>query len=90
MFYLDIWKGYLPEWFPGMGGEYYSLWPIFNIADASIFVGVAIILIMQKRYFAHHTEPEPPASIEEPTIETTSGSDNESKPGSAYDVTSSI
>ena len=36
-----------------MGGEYYSLWPIFNIADASIFVGVAVILVMQRKYFAH-------------------------------------
>ncbi len=53
MFYLDIWKGYLPQWLPGMGGEYYSLWPIFNIADASIFVGVAVILVMQRKYFAH-------------------------------------
>jgi len=59
MFYLDIWKGYLPDWVPGMGGEYYSLWPIFNIADASIFVGVAIILLMQRRFFAHHDKPEP-------------------------------
>jgi signal peptidase II len=58
MFYLDIWKGYLPEWIPKMGGEYYSLWPIFNIADASIFVGVAIILIMQRRFFAHHETEE--------------------------------
>jgi signal peptidase II len=27
------------------------LWPIFNIADASIFVGVTIILIFQGRFF---------------------------------------
>ncbi|MCU0352947.1 MAG: lipoprotein signal peptidase [Cytophagales bacterium] len=59
MLYLDIWKGYLPEWLPLMGGEYYSLWPIFNIADASIFVGVAVILIMQRRFFAHpHETPQ--------------------------------
>lgn len=52
MFYLDIWEGILPNWVPLIGGEFYSLWPIFNIADASIFVGVAIILIMQKKFFA--------------------------------------
>jgi signal peptidase II len=28
-----------------------ALWPIFNIADASIFIGVTIILIMQKVFF---------------------------------------
>lgn len=48
MIYLDIWEGHLPKW---MGGQYYALWPIFNIADSSIFVGVAIILVMQRRFF---------------------------------------
>jgi signal peptidase II len=52
MFYLDIWEGIMPNWIPFIGGEFYSLWPIFNVADASIFVGVAIILIMQKKFFA--------------------------------------
>ncbi|UJP65842.1 lipoprotein signal peptidase [Mongoliitalea daihaiensis] len=51
MFYIDIWEGYLPTWIPFVGGSYTALWPIFNIADASIFVGVAIILIFQGRFF---------------------------------------
>lgn len=51
MFYFDIWEGYVPEWVPLWGGSYTALWPIFNIADASIFVGVAIILIFQNRFF---------------------------------------
>ena len=52
MFYIDIWEGKVADWVPIWGGEYMALWPIFNIADASIFVGVAIILIMQKKFFA--------------------------------------
>jgi len=52
MFYIDIWEGRLPGWIPLWGNEYMALWPVFNIADASIFVGVAIILIFQKRFFA--------------------------------------
>jgi signal peptidase II len=52
MFYIDIWEGRVAEWVPIWCGEYMALWPIFNIADASIFVGVAIILIMQKKFFA--------------------------------------
>lgn len=52
MFYIDIWEGYLPDWLPLVGGEYYSFWPIFNVADASIFLAVSTILIFQKRYFA--------------------------------------
>ena len=51
MFYFDIWEGRVPEDVPFFGGNYYSLWPIFNVADASIFMGVAIILIFQKRFF---------------------------------------
>lgn len=51
MFYIDIWEGYLPDWIPVWGGSYTALWPIFNIADAAIFVGVAIILIFQGRFF---------------------------------------
>ena len=51
MFYIDIWEGRVADWVPIFGGDYMALWPIFNIADASIFVGVSIILIMQKVFF---------------------------------------
>lgn len=56
MFYIDIWEGRVADWVPVWGGEHIALWPIFNIADASIFVGVAIILIFQKKYFGERTE----------------------------------
>lgn len=56
MFYFDIWEGYIPEWVPLWGGSYTALWPIFNVADASIFVGVAIILLFQNRFFPDHKE----------------------------------
>jgi signal peptidase II len=58
MFYLDIWEGYLPDWIPIMGGQYYSFWPIFNFADASIFVSVIFLLIKQKTYFAEEISPK--------------------------------
>jgi signal peptidase II len=51
MFYIDICNCFIPEWVPVIGGQYYPLWPIFNVADASIFVGVAIILLFQGRFF---------------------------------------
>ena len=57
MFYLDIWEGIVADWVPIWGGEQVALWPIFNVADAAIFVGVAIILIYQKRFFAQKAEP---------------------------------
>ncbi|PZX57841.1 lipoprotein signal peptidase [Algoriphagus chordae] len=64
MFYFDIWEGYLPEWLPVWGGSYTALWPIFNVADAAIFIGVAMILVFQGRFFpekaaeANHTVKE--------------------------------
>lgn len=59
MFYIDIWEGRVADWVPLMGGKYMSLWPVFNVADASIFIGVAIILVFQKRFFLiDHKEEE--------------------------------
>ncbi|MGY6558577.1 MAG: lipoprotein signal peptidase [Nitritalea sp.] len=55
MFYVDIWEGVVPEWIPFWGGSYTALWPIFNIADAAIFVGVGIILIFQNTFFKPET-----------------------------------
>jgi len=55
MFYIDIWEGRVADWVPLFGGQRMSLWPIFNIADASIFVGVAIILIFQKSFFKENS-----------------------------------
>ena len=41
-----------PEWVPFFGGEFFLFFsPVFNIADSSIFLGVASILIFQKRFF---------------------------------------
>ena len=51
MFYLDLWEGFLPDWLPLMGGQYYSFWPIFNVADASIFCGIMAILAFQGKFF---------------------------------------
>lgn len=67
MFYFDIWEGYIPDWVPLWGGDYTALWPIFNVADASIFIGVAIILIFQGRFFPENIEKKP----ENPIVEKT-------------------
>ena len=51
MIYVDIYEGFVPAAWPLVGGKYVSLWPIFNLADSSIFVGVALILLLQGRFF---------------------------------------
>jgi signal peptidase II len=56
MFYIDIWEGRIADWVPLWGGEYMALWPVFNVADASIFIGISIILIWQKSFFKEDLE----------------------------------
>jgi signal peptidase II len=51
MFYVDIAHGYTPVDWPVFNGIYYSLWPVFNVADAAIFCSVIFILIKQKKIF---------------------------------------
>ncbi|MFK7951770.1 MAG: lipoprotein signal peptidase [Ekhidna sp.] len=63
MFYIDIWQGYLPNWIPLLGGDYMALWPVFNIADSSIFVAICLIIIFQKNYFKKD-EDETPSELE--------------------------
>lgn len=62
MLYVDIYEGFLPNAWPLVGGTHVSLWPIFNIADSAIFVGVALILLFQSRFFGHHEEAHPLAA----------------------------
>ncbi|RYU78592.1 lipoprotein signal peptidase [Hymenobacter persicinus] len=53
MLYLDLYEGILPASWPLIGGTHLSLWPIFNIADSAIFIGVVLILLNQNRFFSH-------------------------------------
>lgn len=57
MFYFPIIKGNYPDWFRG-GSSFVFFRPVFNIADSSISVAVAIILFNQKRFFRHVSEIE--------------------------------
>src|SRR5690606_4057744 len=60
MLYFPIIKGNFPSWFPIWGGDDFLFFrPVFNIADSAITVGVALILLYQKRYFKEEiVEPE--------------------------------
>ncbi|MEI7585624.1 lipoprotein signal peptidase [Runella sp.] len=78
MVFIDFWEGFVPEWVPVWGGQYYTT-PIFNFADACIFVGVCIILMFQGTFFPRldepHTETQP-----ESDAEIDSESDSTSEP----------
>lgn len=64
MFYIDIWEGRIAEWVPFLGGDYMALWPVFNVADASIFLGITFILIFQKSYFKEKEQAPAHANVE--------------------------
>ncbi len=65
MFYFPIIEGHFPSWFPFWGTEEFQFFrPVFNFADASISVGVALIVIFQKRFFGK--KPEPALGFEAP------------------------
>jgi signal peptidase II len=54
MFYFPLLSGNFPSWVPIWGGQDFIFFrPVFNLADASISVGVILILIYQKHYFKH-------------------------------------
>jgi len=57
MLYFPLFGFQVPEWVPLRGGTYFSFFdPVFNVADSSIFIGVASILIFQKKFFPHQQQ----------------------------------
>jgi len=67
MLYFPIIQTKYPSWFPiaswrGEDFEFFS--PVFNLADASISVGVIALLIFQKRIFPQKEEAIKPVPVE--------------------------
>jgi len=57
MLYFPIVRTHYPQWMPFVGGDDFEFFsPVFNIADASISIGVIAILLFQKRFFKKHPE----------------------------------
>lgn len=48
--HVSLWQGFVPEIFPFVGGAYMELFPIWNVADMAIVLGVVGILYFQKTF----------------------------------------
>jgi signal peptidase II len=57
--HVDLWSGFIPASVPLLGGRYMAFFPIGNIADVSILIGIGMVLWTQKAFHAHlHAEHE--------------------------------
>lgn len=63
MFYFPLFRGYLPDWIPFWGGDYFVFFrPVFNVADAAISTGVGLLLIFQREVFGEEESQPTPQS----------------------------
>jgi signal peptidase II len=51
MLYFPLFSLHIPDFIPFIGGEIFNFFqPVFNIADASVTVGVSILLLFNRRF----------------------------------------
>lgn len=46
--HFDFWSGTVPRSIPLIGGNYVAMFPIWNVADMCIVVGVVLVVIFQR------------------------------------------
>lgn len=55
MLFFPLFDYTWPSWVPVVGDDYFLFFsPVFNVADSSIFIGVVVILLFQRRFFSEH------------------------------------
>ena len=65
MLYFPMVSSHFPSWFPFVGGDDFLFFsPIFNIADASISIGVITLFLFQKRFFKKQHTPDKHEAVE--------------------------
>lgn len=53
MLYFPLYEGFLPDWVPFKGGEYFIFFrPVFNFADSYITIGVIMLILFYRKFFS--------------------------------------
>lgn len=52
MLYFPLYEGFLPEWIPYFGGDFFTFFePVFNVADMAISTGFIMLIVFNKKAF---------------------------------------
>lgn len=87
MLFFPLFSFDWPEWVPFVGGgDFMFFSPVFNIADSSIFIGVAIILLFQKKFFVDKHQGHIPWSTTDPFSQENKVLENDVKESSVKEI----
>jgi len=75
--HINAWRGFVPESVPLLGGKYLQLFPIWNVADMAIVLGVVGILVFQSRFHEKVAALEESDAGTETTTDTTTDGDGD-------------
>ncbi len=53
MIFVDLGTWHIPSWVPIWGDSLYPMFPVFNVADSAITIGICAIFIFQRSFFAN-------------------------------------
>ncbi len=56
--HVSFWQGFIPQSIPVFGGAYLELFPIWNVADMSIVIGVVGVLLFHRTFHDRRYEHE--------------------------------
>lgn len=64
MLYFPLIEGNFPSWFPIWANDHFLFFrPVFNIADAAISIGIALVFLYHKDFFPKETANGPESEV---------------------------